>query len=199
MNDGTSLGRRRTGHRAPTKLMVIAVEGMSEKIYFERFRTPGSPITVRLHTSKDHTAEGMVERCIDLMERSGLEPGTDNVAAVFDADINTAEEIERAKEMALKHGVEIYVSNPSFEFWLLLHFEDNRVDYIQSDIEELLGKYTGTRYKKSEGINKHISDEDVKKAIDRSYGLLCSNDPVACKNSLPSTCLHLLVEKLIKK
>jgi len=140
----------------------------------------------------------MVGKCIDLIKRSGLGTETDDVIAVFDADRNAPEEIESAVKTASNYGIKVYVSNPSFEFWLLLHFEDNRANCIQEEIEELLGRHLMTRYKKSEGINKHIDSEDIRTAVVRSRNILPSGDPVKCKAVSPSTCLHLLVEKIMK-
>ena len=97
-----------------------------------------------------------------------------------------------------ENSIDIYISNPSFEFWLLLHFEDDKITYIQRDLENKLGKHLGTRYVKSVGINEWIDDEDVKKALFRSKNLLPDGDPIQCAKTSPSTCVHLLIEKLIK-
>ena len=198
MSNQISLGPRRDGHRTPARRMVIVVEGRSEKIYFERFRTRERPISIRIHESKDHTAKGMIKKCISLIERSGLDREAGDVIAVFDTDRNTEEELREAMGLASEYGIDVYVSNPSFEFWLLLHFEDNKTAYVQDVIEELLGKHLGFRYKKPESVNKHIDDENVKKAVIRSKRLLADANPMTCKNNSPSTCLHLLVERLMK-
>ncbi|MCL2712749.1 MAG: RloB family protein [Methanomassiliicoccaceae archaeon] len=199
MSKGIDLGQRKIGHRTPSKRIVIIVEGRSEKIYFERFRTSESPIAIRIHESKDRTAEGMVAKCLHLIERSGLNTDVDEVIAVFDADRNAVEDIEEAVKTCSKNNVTMYISNPSFEFWLLLHFEDDKTTYIQEDLEKRLEKYIKAEYKKSEGINRHIGHEHIEQAIARSKSLLPEGDPVKCKNTMPSTCIHILVEKLINK
>ena len=190
--------RRRMGHRTPARVMLIVVEGRSEKTYFERFRTPESKIAVRIHESGNRTARGMTEKCIGLIERSGLDTETNDVIAVFDADRSSPEEIEEAARSCSENGIQMYISNPSFEFWLLLHFEDNTATYIQDELEKRLEKHIGAKYKKSEGINKHITDENIKKAVVRSKKLLPDGDPCKCKGTVPSTCLHILVERLMK-
>jgi len=179
--------------------MFIVVKGRSEKIYFERFRTPNSQIAVRIYESKDRDAEGMIRKCIQLIERSGLDTETDDIIAVFDADRNSLEKIEKAKELCSENNIKMYISNPSFEYWLLLHFEDNTATHAQKDLEERLEKHLGIRYVKSAGINEHIENESVQKAINRSKKLLPDGDPLRCKTKCPSTCLHRLVEKLMKK
>jgi len=179
--------------------MFIIVEGASEKIYFERFRTPNSPVAVRIHESKDRDAEGMIRKCMHIIERSGLDTETDDVMAVFDADRNCTEDIQKAKELCSEHGIKMYISNPSFEFWLLLHFEDDSATYIKDDLRDKLSKHLGVKYVKSAGINEYIEDKDILKAIERSKKLLPDADPLRCANIRPSTCLHLLVEKLMKK
>lgn len=197
MSEQILLGQRGYGHRSPKKSMIIVVEGASEKKYFSRFRTPDSLITIKkMIEPEDRTAIGMIKRCMEI-KKSVLH--TDELIAVFDADQNSLKNIEDAVEPCLKHDIRMYISNPSFEFWLLLHFEDNRSTYIQKELEKELEKQTKVKYEKSEGINKFINDEDVKDAITRSKKLLPDGDPVMCKKTLPSTCLHILVEKLIKK
>jgi len=143
MSDHISLGQRRDGHRPPAKRIVIVVEGRSEKTYFERFRTPRGSIAIRMHESKNRTAEGVVEKCISLMDGSGMDAEADEFIAVFDTDQNTAKTIEKAVKTASENGIKVYISNPSFEFWLLLHFEDDHTTHIQKDIEEALERHLG--------------------------------------------------------
>jgi len=199
MSRKITLDPRRTGHRKPAKRIVIIVEGRSEKIYFERFRTPESSIAIRIHESKDHAAKGIMNKCLSLIERSGLDTDVDEVMAVFDADRNTVEDIEDAMKICSENNIKMYISNPSFEFWLLLHFEEDKTTYIQEDLEKRLEKHIKTEYKKSEGINRYIGHENIELAIVRSKSLLVDGDPIKCKNTVPSTCLHILVEKITKK
>jgi hypothetical protein len=47
----------------------------------------------------------------------------DSVWCVFDIDVHP--HVGEAKEMARDNGIDLAVSNPCFELWLLLHFRDN--------------------------------------------------------------------------
>ena len=55
----------------------------------------------------------------------------------FDRDDNTNIMLSKAKQMALKEGYQIAFSNPSFEIWFLLHFNNQTtvaelVEYLNS-------------------------------------------------------------------
>lgn len=43
---------------------------------------------------------------------------------VFDRDDNTNAMLSKAKQVAIKEGYQIAFSNPSFEVWFLLHFNN---------------------------------------------------------------------------
>jgi hypothetical protein len=47
----------------------------------------------------------------------------DEVWCVFDIDDHPA--IPEARQLAASHGVELAISNPCFELWLVLHFRDS--------------------------------------------------------------------------
>jgi hypothetical protein len=58
----------------------------------------------------------------------------DEAWAVFDVDDHP--KIPEAIELASKNGVEVAISNPNFELWALLHFEDchaatTRIDVVR--------------------------------------------------------------------
>lgn len=50
-------------------------------------------------------------------------PEFDEFWCVFDADV-AKEKLPRAIERALRNGIKLAISNPCFELWLLLHFEE---------------------------------------------------------------------------
>jgi hypothetical protein len=67
----------------------------------------------------------------------------DSVWCVFDIDDHA--HVGEAKEMARDNGIELAISNPCFELWLLLHFRDNpgmqHRDKIEKNLKDYVPKY----------------------------------------------------------
>ena len=65
----------------------------------------------------------MVQRARDLKRsRTRQEPGFDEIWCVFDVDAHP--NVNSAVAEARDAGIEVAVSNPCFELWLVLHLED---------------------------------------------------------------------------
>ncbi len=118
--------RRHQGHKSPQKVIVIVCEGEeTEPNYFralrQKFRLPnlsiqvipgkGAPITV-------------VNCAID--EKKKLDEPTDEIWCVIDTEnpINNPS-LTAAIEKAGKNKINLAISNPSFEYWYFIHFENS--------------------------------------------------------------------------
>jgi len=62
---------------------------------------------------------------------SGTEP-FDEVWCVIDGDYGS--KINNARTSAVVHGVELAISTPCFEYWILLHFEASAVPAAKCDV-----------------------------------------------------------------
>lgn len=71
----------------------------------------------------------------------------ESVWCVFDIDDHLM--IPEAKQMALANKVNLAISNPSFELWLLLHFRDFPGMQHRDKIREMLKAFVP-------GYNKHV-------------------------------------------
>ncbi len=120
--------RARAGQPARRKTFVIATEGSkTEPQYFNLFKKPYSKIQVKCLNSRHDSAPGQV---LMRMKRhlldNPLQPG-DEAWLVVDKN-NWSEQqlaplVAWAKQDDNHHLV---LSNPKFEYWLLLHFEDGK-------------------------------------------------------------------------
>jgi hypothetical protein len=63
----------------------------------------------------------------------------DSVWCVFDVD--THPRVADAKEMARDNGIELAISNPCIELWLLLHFRDSPGMQSHTKLQEMLTKH----------------------------------------------------------
>ena len=124
---------RRQPFRDPKPTILIVCEGsITEPEYFDGFWHSCHNPRVRVHVPKDHgvpkTLVGIAKDLKNDALKQAKEQGDDNLA--FDAvwcvhDVDDHPHLHEAREMADANGVELAISNPSFELWLLLHFRDS--------------------------------------------------------------------------
>lgn len=118
---------RAVGNRPYRPLFVIATEGkITEAQYFKNFTHLNISIQMKvLHSKNNHGAPKQVlERMKSYLSQKTL-GNQDQAWLVIDRDAWTEDDIKQlhqwTKEAANYH---LALSNPNFEFWLLLHFED---------------------------------------------------------------------------
>jgi len=143
--------------------ILIVCEGKNtEPSYFNKFKL--SSATIR--------AVGNGRNTVSLVESAILmRDGFDQVWCVFDKDDFSANDFNNAIQLATGNGLGVAYSNQSFEYWLILHFEDHqgggmhRNEY-DSAINEHIEEY-GCEY---DGNGSKIITQDF-------FDLLCSKDP----------------------
>ena len=122
--------RRPFKRRAPflsyRKLFLIATEGArTEPFYFDMFNSPQATIHVKLLPEKKHDTSPpqVLKRAEGFVKEKGLDK-KDEVWLVMDRDQWTDEQLHGVCLGCRTSGFNLAVSNPQFEYWLLLHFED---------------------------------------------------------------------------
>jgi hypothetical protein len=123
--------KRRRNIRKDAKLIIIISEGeCTEPYYFIKFNGELRYSGVRIKTPKVRQTDpiSLVKAAINIINkkrsdcRISQEDG-DEIYCVYDVDDNSDEDLNSAKELAEKNGIKIFLSNPCFEIWFLLHFE----------------------------------------------------------------------------
>jgi hypothetical protein len=117
---------RPLGERRYRKMFVIAVEGTkTEPQYFAVFNGPTS--IVRVHCISGSSASAptrVLRRMREHLRREGLR-ATDEAWLVVDKDQWTDGQLAELFSWSQKsESFGLALSNPKFEFWLLLHFDD---------------------------------------------------------------------------
>ncbi len=122
--------RRSFKRRAPSlsyrKLFLIATEGArTEPVYFEMFNGPQATIHVKLLPAKKHDTSPpqVLKRAEGFVKEKGLGE-EDEVWLVMDRDQWTDDQLHGVCLGCRAPAFNLAVSNPQFEYWLLLHFED---------------------------------------------------------------------------
>jgi hypothetical protein len=186
---------RPVGKKRYKKMFVIATEGAkTEPIYFGMFNDGQTTIHVKQLKGKNKSApKHVLARMKKHLADEGLR-ASDEAWLVVDTDqwstqgLNTLHLWSTAKH---NHG--LAVSNPKFEYWLLLHFEDGNGVSSSSECT--------TRLKSSlPSFGKACLDADkvrpgVQRAIDRAKKR--DNRPCAKWPQNTGTTVYKLVERLV--
>lgn len=126
--------RRRGSFRESMHRILVVCEGReTERRYLESFRqevrNPRVRLTIARETGVPLTVVTEAIRLKDDAEQSAKRERDvnlryDDVWAVFDVDEHP--KLAEACELADKNGIQLAVSNPCFELWALLHFQEQR-------------------------------------------------------------------------
>jgi RloB-like protein len=122
--------RRRRAYREPKPRFLVVCEGtVTEPCYFTAIRHVERCL-IELQIEGGGAPKALVERAVALKRQAARDARReaddnlkyDEVWCVFDVDEHQL--IHEAKEQAKANGVELAESNPCFELWVLLHFQD---------------------------------------------------------------------------
>ena len=165
--------KRRTFHRPLgtlryRKLFVIAVEGANtEPQYFGIFNDRQSVIKVNCLQSKYGSAPPHVLRRMEQYLKKESLKTTDEAWLVCDKDHWTDDQLLQLHEWSKKKDNYGFVlSNPNFEYWLLLHFENGNGVSNAHDCSQRLKRHL-PGYDKNLDVRK-ISPEMILDAIQRA-------------------------------
>src|SRR5262245_60057156 len=161
--------KRPLGERRYKKLFVVSVEGSkTEPQYFAIFNQPQSIVLVKClkRPSTESSPIQVLKKMQGYLRKESLRK-TDEAWIVVDKDAWTEDQLRELLQWAKKsenHGVAL--SNPNFEYWLLLHFEDGKG--IASPQECLTGLKRHLPNYKKDIDGKKIKLELIKNAIARA-------------------------------
>jgi hypothetical protein len=188
---------RPLGERRYRKLFVIAVEGAkTEPQYFSIFNNQQSVVKVNCLKGTHHSSPPEVLRRIEEYLRRESLKKSDEAWLVVDKDQWTDEQLAQLLNWSLKHeNYGFALSNPKFEYWLLLHFEDgNGIATSRNCSERLMRLLPG--YDKEIDPRK-ITSEMITDAIRRAKQR--DNPPcVDWPRNIGGTTVYRLVENILK-
>lgn len=181
--------RKAEARRSLRKRILVVCGGVrTEQDYFnglrDYFRSSNVIIKVR---GDSRSPLHVVQKAADIY-RSGSED-FDECWAVFDVD---RFEIGPAVTLARKHNVQVAVSNPCFEYWLLLHFCDHGGYLETKAVIERMQKYVA-RYDKAR-IRFADYESGVEEATRRARR---HDDGVAPPGRNPNTRVWRIVEQVM--
>ena len=195
--------RRRKWFVEPRPLVLVCCEGgVTEPSYFNGLKREGHnrlldievrPAGPNPKTLVDYAVEKKQEA-----ERKARREKDDNlkydeVWCVFDVDLH--EHIPEAKQKAGANKVELAISNPCFELWLLLHFQDQRAHTERHHVQSACRGHMP-------GYDKEVPFELVfphyREAVERAAELEHWQETRGCAGENPSTGVHRLTERIME-
>jgi hypothetical protein len=188
--------QRPLGKRRYKKLFIIAAEGIkTEPLYFDIFTDDASTVRVSCLKGKhDSSPLQVLKRMTDHLEREELK-SSDEAWLVVDKDQWTDDQLAQLHQWSSqKDNYGFALSNPKFEYWLLLHFEDGTGVTSSRDCTDRL-KCRIPDYDKGIDMRK-ISRSQIKDAIRRAK----ERDNPPCSDwprILGQTTVYRLIENIL--
>jgi hypothetical protein len=197
-DDDRSIGRRGPTREPKHRILVVCEGKVTEPEYFRAFqraaRNPRVHVEVANETGVPKT---VVEAAIRLRKGAELEAKRqrdenllwDEVWGVFDVDDHP--NLDQAKRLARKESIEVAVSNPCFELWALLHFEDQRAHIDRRKLRAKLRRHLPLYDKSLDFDRMHPGYDD---ALRRAQALDMDADRQGERGRNPATGVHRLTE-----
>ena len=208
--------KRGAKRRKVKPIVLIVTEGsQTEPKYFEHFKTRQNNIDIRVVGSRSSAGEtdyvSLVRKAREYQERNQLSAVTgDSVWVIADADVNynnpkpigeKNSKLNQARKMADNRDINLLLSSPCFEVWLLLHYQYTTKfikDY--ADMKSVLQKYIPT-YTKTTDVYELINDR-TKTAIENAKRVEQHHLQDGCKLPFgvdvnPFTDVYKLLERLL--
>ena len=188
---------RPLGERRYRKLFVLAVEGdKTERQYFALFNNQHSMVHVHCVKSGHKSSPPQVlDRLRNHLKQKRLQ-STDEAWLVVDKDQWTNEQLNQLHKWAQEsRNFGLAVSNPKFEFWLLLHFEKGNGIASSQDCSNRLEKHIPGYNKelKSRNFTRSQIDEAMRRAKQRD------NPPCAdWPRAMGGSTVYRLVESILQ-
>ena len=192
---------RREAFRDPRSKLLIVCEGKNtEPQYFEEFAKFHRNSLVKVEIAKErgvpltlvHIARDKKHEACDQAKRQGDDNVQyDSVWCVFDVDEHP--HMPEAKAMAETHNIDVAISNPCFELWLLLHLRDCPGMQHRHDMQDMLKGHVPDYDKK---IHFNLYKDGYEDAVRRAKRLEALALSVGEPGRNPTTNVYELTEKI---
>lgn len=166
----------------------MATEGsQTEPCYFSMFNSRNSTVHVVILKDRQKTAPGQV---LNRVKRAEKKKG-DQVWLVVDRDTWDEGELNQVFQECVENDYSMTLSNPKFEYWLLLHFEDgNNVNAgnCTARLKAHLPAFT----------KSHVEINKLKPRVQDAINRAAQKDTPACPNwpRMTGTTVYRLVREL---
>ena len=122
--------------------IFVLTEGETEKIYLNHLKQRGHNYSLHIQSYGRNDPLKMVKRCNEIFRNRGMSVRRGDYAfCVMDVDNCKDDDFREALQYSDKHRIQIILSNPCFEVFLLLHFTDNIPRLTSKEMKKELSNY----------------------------------------------------------
>ena len=189
---------RKVGSRTLRKTFVIAVEGEKDETrYFEQMKRITRQhleivIAERAEEGDRSDPVGGYLRLYKQIKKGNFDKSLDEFWLVCDVDrYQTQGNLQNAVKGCMEAGYQCAVSNPSFDFWLLLHFEDAPLGEQRRQYKKAWKEYVHERREKDMSCLLPLVDNAIERARNGDP------DPLGRWPQTTGTHVYKLVERLV--
>lgn len=192
--------------RKTKKIILIGAEGknQTERKYFKAFNQVQSEYKIMAGKGNNTDPVGVVEDLLKSAKQEELDlKDGDMLACFIDVDFKNGrdQELRAAMKLARQNNISVFLSNPCFEIWYLLHFRYSTKPYgSNEEVIKELGSYISD-YSKSKDVYDLIENKIDQALLNtkrlESYHL--ENGTNDRLKKLPSTEAYKLIEMILEK
>jgi hypothetical protein len=189
--------RRRRPLRTPKPRFLLVCEGtVTEPRYFADVQHSERSL-INLQVEPGGTPKTLVERAVERKREADRKATKDanekyeEVWCVFDIDEHPL--VPAAKDQARANGIELAISNPCFELWALLHFQDQHAHIERGKLHHRCATHMPGYEKRLDygTLRPKYSD-----ALKRAGDLERWHESRGTTGANPSTTVYKLVERI---
>lgn len=192
--------------RKTKKIILIGAEGknQTERKYFKAFNQVQSEYKIMAGKGNNTDPVGVVEDLLKSAKQEELDlKDGDMLACFIDVDFKNGrdQELRAAMKLARQNNISVFLSNPCFEIWYLLHFRYSTKLYgSNEEVIKELSCYISD-YSKSKDVYNLIENKIDQALLNtkrlESYHL--ENGTNDRLKKLPSTEAYKLIEMILEK
>lgn len=202
------VGQKKRGKvsRKTKKIILVGAEGknQTERKYFKAFNQVQSEYKIMAGKGNNTDLVGVVEDLLKSAKQEELDlKDGDMLACFIDVDFKKGrdQELRAAMKLARQNNISVFLSNPCFEIWYLLHFRYSTKLYgSNEEVIKELGSYISD-YSKSKDVYDVIENKIDQALLNtkrlESYHL--ENGTNDRLKKLPSTEAYKLIEMILEK
>lgn len=194
------LARRRPVFTPRPRILIVCEGEKTEPSYFEGLAHEEEVRLVHVEIVKSGgVPKSVVERAVALKKDAQRDAKRqrdanleyDEVWCVFDVDAHP--KLAEALDQARSNSIEVALSNPCFELWIWLHFDDQRAHIERHKLQSACRKHLPgyTKVAAYSELRPRYAD-----AVHRAVALTKWQEGRGTKDANPSTGVHLLTERL---
>lgn len=202
------VGQKKRGKvsRKTKKIILVGAEGknQTERKYFKAFNQVQSEYKIMAGKGNNTDPVGVVEDLLKSAKQEELDlKDGDMLACFIDVDFKNGrdQELRAAMKLARQNNISVFLSNPCFEIWYLLHFRYSTKLYgSNEEVIKELSSYISD-YSKSKDVYDVIENKIDQALLNtkrlESYHL--ENGTNDRLKKLPSTEAYKLIEMILEK